>query len=137
MKILLDIDGVMAPVKSWVLPNILEDGFIEFSKEAVDVLNNIITKDCSILLTSSHKNNYSNDEWKSIFKKRGIDIEIEILETDKNLSRIEEILSWKNENNEEFLIIDDDKSLNDLPKFYKERLILTSSMLGLSMSDFY
>jgi hypothetical protein len=32
----------------------------------------------------------------------------------------------------EFVIIDDDKSLNDLPRDIKRRLVLTSSMIGLN-----
>ena len=31
MLVFLDIDGVMAPAKSWQRPDILEDGFVDFS----------------------------------------------------------------------------------------------------------
>ena len=43
-------------------------------------------------------------------------------------------INWFNTNEiqEDFIIIDDDKSLNDLPKFFKNRLILTSSLIGLN-----
>jgi hypothetical protein len=34
--------------------------------------------------------------------------------------------------NEEFVIIDDDKSLNALPTFLKNKLILTSPLIGLT-----
>jgi hypothetical protein len=51
-------------------------------------------------------------------------------------SRKVEILNWfeSNDIHEDFIIIDDDKSLNDLPTFYKDRLILTSSLVGLNES---
>jgi hypothetical protein len=51
-------------------------------------------------------------------------------------SRKVEILNWFDSNDvqEDFIIIDDDKSLNDLPKFYKDRLVLTSSLIGLNES---
>jgi hypothetical protein len=43
-------------------------------------------------------------------------------------------LNWFNLNkvSEEFIIIDDDKSLNDLPTYLKEKLILTSPLIGLT-----
>jgi hypothetical protein len=51
-------------------------------------------------------------------------------------SRKVEILNWfaSNDIHEDFIIIDDDKSLNDLPTFYKDRLIVTNSLVGLNES---
>jgi len=46
-----------------------------------------------------------------------------------------EIIEWINKHKlkpEEVLIIDDDKSLNDLPLNFKERLVLTNPYIGLS-----
>ena len=59
-----------------------------------------------------------------------------LVENTELLSRKEEILNWFNINEiqEDFIIIDDDKSLNDLPKFFKDRLVLTSSLVGLNES---
>jgi hypothetical protein len=59
-----------------------------------------------------------------------------LVENTELLSRKEELLNWFNTNeiHEDFIIIDDDKSLNDLPKFFKNRLILTSSLIGLNTS---
>ncbi len=59
-----------------------------------------------------------------------------LVENTELLSRKEEILNWFNTNEiqEDFIIIDDDKSLNDLPKFFKDRLVLTSSLVGLNES---
>ena len=49
-------------------------------------------------------------------------------------SRKDEILNWFNLNgvSEKFIIIDDDKSLNDLPSYLKDKLVLTSSLIGLT-----
>lgn len=136
MLIFLDIDGVMVPAKGWKSPELLDDGFPAFSINAVNILQSLISEGATIMLTTSHKSKYSVDEWKSIFKKRDIEIEnIECLPTNaNNLSRKDEIVNWFNLNNitEVFIIIDDDKSLNELPYFLKRHLIQTSPYIGLT-----
>jgi hypothetical protein len=136
MLIFLDIDGVMVPAKSWKAPELLNDGFPAFSLKAVHVLQNIISEDTTIMLTTSHKSRFTIEEWKKIFAKRGIKInKIKSLQENINhLSRNDEILNWFNLNRveENFVIIDDDKSLNALPKLLKDRLILTSPLIGLT-----
>ncbi len=136
MLIFLDIDGVMVPAKSWQRPELLSDGFPAFSQDAVSALQSLMSDNTTIILTTSHKSTYTIPEWKSIFATRGI-ITRNLLRLDNNINRLnrkEEILNWfaKNTVNEDFVIIDDDKSLNDLPKEMKKRLILTSGMVGLS-----
>ncbi len=136
MLIFLDIDGVMVPAKSWERPELLDDGFPVFSSRATRVLQNIISDDATVMLTTSHKSTYTIDEWKTIFEKRNISI-TNLKSLDKNiynLSRKDEVLNWFNINeiNEDFVIIDDDKSLNALPLFLKGNLILTSSLVGLT-----
>ena len=134
--IFLDIDGVMVPAKSWEKPKSLDDGFFEFSPAAVRVLQCIITEDTTIMLTTSHKSRYSSEEWKAIFHRRGIAVnQIKTLnQSDLSMSRKDEILNWFHFNtiHEEFIIIDDDKSLNALPTFLKDNLILTSASIGLT-----
>jgi len=138
MLILLDIDGVMVPAKSWKNPELLNDGFPAFDSKAVSVLQNLISEDTTIVLTTSHKSRFTSDEWRKIFLKRGLTInKIKSLEDNvKHLNRKDEVLNWFRLNNvhEDFIIIDDDKSLNDLPAFYKSRLILTSPLIGLTNS---
>ncbi|MBC7382895.1 MAG: hypothetical protein H7296_07845 [Bacteroidia bacterium] len=137
MIVLLDIDGVMVSGASWKLPKILADGFADFNPKAVSNLQKIIsTTKATIVLTTSHKSRFSGKEWGDIFKKRGINANIKKLHSNSALSqnRKEEILKWVQENaNEElFVIIDDDKSLNALPKSIKEKLVLVSSLIGLN-----
>jgi ketosteroid isomerase-like protein len=74
MLIFLDIDGVMVPAKSWKNPELLDDGFPAFSSKAVHVLQQLITNDTTIMLTTSHKTSYTLTRWKEIFKTRGIEI---------------------------------------------------------------
>ena len=135
MLILLDIDGVMLSAKSWERPELLEDGFPAFSLKAIRVLKNFVDEKTTIVLTTSHKSKFSIEEWKSIFELRGVIIQnLKVLnENIKELNRKDEILNWFNLNdvNEDFVIIDDDTSLNDLPAFLKDRLLLTSPFIGL------
>lgn len=136
MLFFLDIDGVMVPAKGWKSPEFLMDGFPAFSTKATRTLQNLISDLDTVVLTTSHKAKYSIEEWKEIFKTRGLSIEhIKSLpENTAHLSRKDEIVSWFNLNviEEDFVIIDDDKSLNDLPPFLKENLVQTSSFIGLT-----
>lgn len=136
MLLFLDIDGVMVPAKSWKSPEFLNDRFPAFSGLATRALQQLITEDTTIMLTTSHKANFSVEEWKSIFRTRGITVtNLKCLpENVNNLSRKEEIVNWFNVNhvNEHFVIIDDDKSLNALPDFLKEHLVQTSPYIGLT-----
>ena len=136
MLIFLDIDGVLVPAKGWKCPELLSDGFPIFSKKATGALQGLISEDAIVMLTTSHKSNFSLEEWKNIFAKRGIIIEnLQILPAnDASLTRKDEILNWVNLNgiHGDFLIIDDDKSLNDLPALLKANLIQTSPYIGLT-----
>lgn len=137
MLLYLDIDGVMVPANSWRRPEILEDGFPEFSAKAIKSLDRIIFKSSAdIVLTTSHKFRYSLSEWKNIFSRRNINVNniTRLPENINNLNRKEELLSWFNSNkiDDDFLIIDDDKSLNGLPVYYKNKLIQTSASVGLT-----
>ena len=136
MLMFLDIDGVMVPAKSWKAPELLNDGFPRFSDRAVSALQSCISEDTTVMLTTSHKSTYSIEAWKDIFQSRGLQInKLQSLgENATKLSRKEEIVNWMDSNqiNEEFVIIDDDTSLNDLPPSLKENLVLTSSFIGLT-----
>ncbi|MDI9365062.1 MAG: HAD domain-containing protein [Flavobacterium sp.] len=136
MLFFLDIDGVMVPAKGWKSPEFLNDGFPAFSSKATITLQNSISEEDTIMLTTSHKAKFSIEAWKNIFKNRGINIEkIKSLpENINNLSRKDEIVNWFNVNNvdENFVIIDDDKSLNELPNFLKANLVQTSPYIGLT-----
>ncbi len=138
MLILLDIDGVMVMGNSWRKPEFLNDGFPAFSSKAVAALNTLLFEtNAEILLTTSHKSKYSLNQWKEIFNLRGIKIEnVNRLQENKaNLNRKEEILNWIDSNKKviDFIIIDDDKSLNGLPELIKNKLIQTNASVGLTM----
>ena len=137
MLILLDIDGVMVPANSWKRPEILEDNFMNFSIQATKALEKIISStSADILLTTSHKDSFSLNQWKKIFENRNINIRKigKLPKNINNLNRKDEVLDWFTSNNiaQNFIIIDDDKSLNSLPGFLKNRLVQTSATVGLT-----
>lgn len=136
MLIFLDIDGVMVPAKGWKSPELLNDGFPAFSSKATIALNQLISDNDTIMLTTSHKANFSIEEWKSIFSNRGIQTnKIERLPANiDNLNRKDEIVNWFKANHvdEKFIIIDDDASLNELPDYLKAHLVMPSPLIGLT-----
>lgn len=137
MLILLDIDGVMVPGNSWKRPEFLNDGFPAFSTRATQALQKIISEtSADIVLTTSHKCNYTLEEWKIMFNARGFKLDkINRLPENTNYSsRKEEIINWftSNKIDQEFIIIDDDKTLNALPEILKSKLVQTNASVGLT-----
>lgn len=136
MLILLDIDGVMVPARSWQKLELLSDGFPSFSSVATHALNRIVSAtNAAVMLTTTHKTTYSVAQWRKIFKSRGVELKTlhRLPECDFKTNRKDEVLNWYNVHNiDNFIIIDDDKSLNDLPLLLKEKLILTSGSVGLT-----
>jgi hypothetical protein len=139
MRILLDIDGVLVTIPSWRTVELHTDGFMKFNERAAKNLARIVDQTkASIVLTTTHRINYSIDEWQTLLQTRGI-YSAEILKINdakdlsSMLSRAIEIQEWINKQNgsTDFVIIDDDLSINDLPASVKERLVLTKPMIGL------
>ena len=139
MIILLDIDGVLVTTPSWRSTEILADGFMKFNDKAATNLQRLITETkAGIILTTTHRNIYSIDTWKSIFKQRGILINSISKLNDKDpiqtmVDRATEIKEWfgNGGNKHNFVIIDDDLSLNGLPTALKDRCVMTRPLIGL------
>jgi hypothetical protein len=135
MLIFLDIDGVMVPAAGWKAPELLEDGFPMFTQKAIISLRSLLSVETRIILSTSHRDRFSIDKWKEIFAKRGLHIgNLDRLPSSSHRKRKEEILHWfsSHERPVNFLIIDDDKSLYDLPRELKDHLVMTSSLIGLT-----
>ena len=137
MLLYLDIDGVMVPATSWRKLEILEDGFPEFSSKAVRALDRIISSSSAdIVLTTSHKHIYTLKQWIDIFKRRNINVNkiTRLPENTNHLNRKDELMRWFTSEHLGgiFIIIDDDKSLNALPEYLKDKLIQTSASVGLT-----
>lgn len=136
MLLLLDIDGVMVQAAPWKKVDIHTDGFFEFLPNAINHLKEIISETgASIVLTTSHKSTYSLEKWEEIFRNRGIVAKIDKLDDNAELlSRKDEILNWLSKigHPEDFVILDDDKSLHDLPANLKEKVVFTQPLIGLN-----
>lgn len=137
MLLYLDIDGVMVPANSWRRPEILEDGFPAFDFRAVKALQKILSATgASIVLTTSHKSVYPLNKWRSIFERRGISVnKIDRLPANTlHLNRKDELLNWfaNHPQQDNFIILDDDKILNALPTHLKDHVVLTSGSVGLT-----
>ncbi|MGS7457388.1 hypothetical protein, partial [Mycobacterium tuberculosis] len=81
-------------------PELMKDGFPVFSTKAVNALNSLMSEDTVLMLTTSHKSNYSILEWKEMLLARGIKANnIQSLDKNtRNLSRKDELLNWFNIN---------------------------------------
>ena len=139
MTILLDIDGALVTTPSWQKPELLPDGFSAFNEKATANLSALIQKtNASIVLTTSHRISYTPEEWKSIFKIRGIETNAITKINDRSSvsimpTRLIEIEEWvaKYGNEDAYVIIDDDPSLQDLPAAVKNKWVVIKPMLGL------
>ena len=141
MILLLDIDGVLETSPSWKQPEFLEDKFYKFNensrKNFIEVINKINPE---IILTTTHRINYNLTEWNKIFELRGINVsKISKINNAKKATDIKkrnvEIEEWFLNNwTAEFLILDDDKILNELTDNLKNRWIQIDPMLGITES---
>ncbi|MCQ9640978.1 HAD domain-containing protein [Chryseobacterium sp. WG14] len=135
MKVFLDIDGVMVHANPHRKVELEDDGFYRFAYKAISAINSI--ENAEIILSTSHRHRFTINIWEKMFVKRGVHfISISIIETENSykISRREEIEKWvefKHYSVNEIIIIDDDKSLNALPKHLKDRVVLTSPYRGL------
>jgi len=139
MLLLLDIDGVMETSPAWKTPKFLADGFYQFNTEAQENLKEIVTQfKPEIVLTTTHRVNYTLDEWRQIFQARGIHItKISKINEAQNNTEIRkrnvEIEAWFHQNKEaDFIILDDDKSLHALPQSIKDHWICIDALLGIT-----
>lgn len=139
MIIFLDFDGVMITTPAWKQAELDKDGFLKFNPRSANNLEKIITEmNASIILTTTHRINYSIKEWREIFINRGIHaVSItkinDVQQLSKMGNRASEINDWFNVHGDpvNYVIIDDDLSINGLPEHIKKRCVLTKSMIGL------
>jgi hypothetical protein len=138
--ILLDIDGVLETTPMWRPVQIHADGFMQLNEQALKNLSILyhITK-ASIVLTTTHRINYDETQWKEIFKNRGLNIETISKINDKTemsqlCSRAKEIQTWIDSGGKDsnYVIIDDDSTIHALPATIKERWVVTKSMIGFN-----
>ncbi|MBU2930169.1 HAD domain-containing protein [Winogradskyella psychrotolerans] len=127
--LILDLDGVLLTNPSWKADRIHSDGYSEFNESCVENLNRLLTlAEFDIWLSSTRRTVKTLTEFNLIFKNRGIKKAIVgfLPKYSHCRNRKEEILNFITEfKTSDFLIIDDDKSLNGLESEIKKKLILT------------
>lgn len=136
ITLFLDLDGVLITTRPWQQDVLGEDGYSLFKVKLVANLNKLLKKGrFEILLSSSRRTALPLDKFNRIFENRGIRDKI----TDytpisfEKRSRKQELEEYITQNRiKNFLILDDDKSLNGLDKKLKTKLVLTKYMLGFN-----
>ena len=135
--LILDLDGVLITNPSWKADRIHSDGYSEFNESCVENLNRLLTlTEFDIWLSSTRRTVKTLTEFNLIFKNRGIknDIVGFLPEYANCKNRKEEVLKFITEFKVfDFLIIDDDKSLNGLKSRIKKRLISTELTKGFNV----
>ncbi len=112
------------------------DGYSKFNQQCIDNLNQLLSySDFEIWLSSTRRTVKTLDEFNKIFKHRNSKQKITGFLPDypNCINRKEEITQFIKEMKlSNFLILDDDKSLNDLEEEYKVKLVLTKLYEGLN-----
>ena len=139
MKVLLDFDGVMVTTPTWRPVEHLDDGFMRFNDTCAQNLAEILENtQADIVLTTTHRIHYDNEAWRKLLHNRGITT-YQVTKVNNAVkftelgNRCEEVLEWiANHPNENFVIIDDDKSLRGLPDKFKAKWVETDFHSGLT-----
>jgi hypothetical protein len=139
MVILLDLDGVLITTPSWRAVATEPDGFFQFNARATANLAAILAEThAAVVLTTSHRINYSLAEWNVFFRTRGlfpsaISKVNDLTTLPPSGSRASEIAAWVAAQGERtnYVVLDDDLSLHGLPAALKRRCVITKPLLGL------
>jgi len=115
------------------------DGFFQFNERAVKNLAYLLAEtDAAVVLTTSHRINYSLTQWQEFLLNRGLRPRaISKINMRTALppagSRAAEIEDWVNRlgQGENYVVVDDDLSLHGLPAAIKHRCVLTKPLIGL------
>jgi hypothetical protein len=134
--ILLDLDGVMITTPPWKVDDIHQDGFSMFNNFAVENLNDFLSEvNTELWLISDRRKGFTLEQMNTFFKTRGIKQELSGLVSvyENGITRFEEMTRFLKEKEiENFLIIDDDASLENMAKEQKSFLVKTSSLIGFN-----
>lgn len=124
--LILDLDGVLITTPPWKADEMDADGYSSFNMNCVNNLNTLLSQaDFEIWLSSTRRTVKTLQEFNQIFANRKIKKEIGgfLPHYPDCKSRKDEIEKFIEESNiSNFLIIDDDKSLNEIHECYRENL---------------
>lgn len=136
--ILLDLDGVLITAKSWETMEFGDDGLYDFKYEARKNLEWLLKEShAKIILITNHAKKYDHETWEFVFWSRcGYEGEIILFDDFEypNESKDLKIERWSvgYGYGVNYVILDDDNFLNNLPNHIKERWIQPFSMIGLT-----
>jgi|GEM_PF-1309456 len=134
--ILLDLDGVLITTPSWRADQIHADAYADFNEKAVNNFNRLLQEvNADIWLTSSRRKSKSLSELNEIFRNRDIlkGLTGVIPFENQELNRLEEITSFLSLNPvRNYLILDDDNSLENLSQEKKAFWVKTYLIVGFS-----
>ncbi|MDH7448308.1 HAD domain-containing protein [Aquimarina sp. 2201CG14-23] len=137
--LILDLDGVLITTPMWKADEIDSDGYSKFNEDCITNLNKLLSKwEFEIWLSSTRRTIKTLAEFNQIFRNRNIKTPISgfLPEYNDCKTRKDEILRFIEEYKiSNFLMIDDDKSLNGLEEKYKEKLILTELQKGFDLEN--
>jgi hypothetical protein len=138
LTVILDLDGVLITTPPWKKDDLDSDGYSMFNTACVDRFNKLLNSlESYIWLSSTRRSNKTLEEFNSIFQHRNIHTPISgfLPIEEKPCSRKEEIIRFIETNKlSSYLIIDDDKSLNDLNENMKNRLVQTEFLKGFDQN---
>ncbi len=138
--LILDLDGVLITTPIWKADEIDSDGYSKFDEDCVTNLNKLLSKrEFEIWLSSTRRTVKTLTEFNQIFRNRNIQKQIcgFLPEYQECKTRKDEITRFLEEFKiSDFLIIDDDKSLNGLDENHKKKLILTELHRGFDNEKF-
>lgn len=134
--LILDLDGVLITNPLWKADEIDTDGYSKFNSVCVSNLNQLLSiYEFEIWLSSTRRTVKTLTEFNTIFKNRGIKNTITGFLPDYKdcKTRKETVERFISEFKvKDFLIIDDDKSLNALHQSLKKYLVLTELTKGFN-----
>ncbi len=136
--LILDLDGVLITNPIWKADLMHSDGYSEFNEHCVSNLNRLLSfSEFEIWLSSTRRTVKTLNEFNIIFRNRGINQDISgfLPKYSTCDNRREEVLKFIDEFNvSNYLIIDDDKSLNSFEDKLKKNLILTELIRGFDIN---
>jgi hypothetical protein len=111
---------------------------MRFNKQSSSNLADVLAQtNAAVVLTTTHRISFTNEQWLAIFRLRGITINNVLKLNDKQSlaemkDRGTEIENWAKDNpNTNFVIMDDDPSINKLPEWIRQRWVSTKPFIGI------
>lgn len=134
--IILDIDGVLITTPLWKPDKIHADGYSDFCEKCVQNLNTLTDQsEAKLIISSSRRKQKTLDELNTIFANRGVIKKITgiIPFSAEPKSRLDELTAYITDTGlENYLIIDDDSSLYQLPTSMRQQCVITTYALGFN-----